>query len=122
MFFKSRVKNSLSTILKFPQFHESLLNRVLGVLACFACLRACVLTCLACLRAYVLGMPACLRAWRARVLACFCTHVLNLRVCYDACLACSALAYSRFCLIIVFVCINQSFTIKGKLLIRVNLS
>ena len=144
MFFKSRVKNSLSTILKFPQFHESLLNRVLGVLACsrarvlcvFTCLRAyvlsvlaclrawhaCVLACLACLRAYVLGMPACLRAWRARVLACFCTHVLNLRVCYDACLACSALAYSRFCLIIVFVCINQSFTIKGKLLIRVNLS
>ena len=68
---------------------SSLLNRVLGVLACsrawrayvltclecllahvltwLACLRACVLTCLACLRAYVL---ACSRAWRAYVLAC----------------------------------------------------
>ena len=76
--------------------------------------RACVLTCLACLRAYVLGVPACL--------TCFCTRVFKLRACYDACLTCSALAYSRFCLIIVFVCTNQGFTIKGKLLIHVNLS
>ena len=75
---------------------------------------ACVLACLACLCAYVLTYLACL--------ACFCTRVLNLRTSYDACLACSALAYSRFCLIIIFVCINQGFTIKGKLLIRVNLS
>ena len=114
----------------------SLLNRVLGVLSCFACLRACVLTCLACLRAYALtwlvclrscvfGVFACLRAWRGCVLAClsyFCTRVLNLSACYDACLSCSALAYSRFCQIIVFVCINQGFAVKRKLLIRVNLS
>ena len=114
-------------------FHGSLLNRVLGVLGAralclftslrthvlgvLACLRACVLgvlTCLACLRAYVLGVPACL--------ACFCTRVFNLRACYDARWTCSALAYSHFCLIIVFVCTNQGFTIKRKLLIHVNLS
>ena len=93
----------------------SLLNRVLGVLACFACLRSCVLTCLACLGAWrvsVFSVLVCLRVSCACVLAClvrFCTHVLNLRACYDACLACSALAYERFCLIIVF-------TIKGKVL------
>ena len=52
---------------------ESLLNRVLGVLACsrawraylHACLRACVFTCLACLCAYDRGVFPCLRAWRA---------------------------------------------------------
>ena len=66
---------------------SSLLNRVLGVLACFGCLRPCVLTCLACLRAYmltylracVLGVLACLtylvflrnwRVWCACVCAC----------------------------------------------------
>ena len=80
------------------------------VLACLACLRACLLTCL---RAYV---PACPRAWHA------CMHVLCLRASYDACLACLPLTYSRFCLIIYFVCINQGFAIKRKLLIHVNLS
>ena len=46
---------------------RSLLNRVLGVLACFVCLRVGVLTCLACLRAGVLGAFVCLRVC---VLAC----------------------------------------------------
>ena len=69
--------------------------------------RACVLACFACLRACVLSVLMCL--------ACFCIRVLNLRACYAGCFAC-------FGLIIVFVCINQGFTIKGKLLIRVNLS
>ena len=64
-------------------FQGSLLNRVLGVLACsrawhayvlgvltcLACLRACVLTCLACLRAHVLGVLTYLRAY-VGVLAC----------------------------------------------------
>ena len=86
------------------------------VLACLACLCACVLACLACLRACVLTCLACLRAWRA------CMHVLCLRASYDACLACLPLTYSRFCLIIYFVCINQGFAIKRKLLIHVNLS
>ena len=46
---------------------ESLLNRVLGVLACSACLRARVLTCLC---AHVLGVFMCLRSWRVSVLTC----------------------------------------------------
>ena len=54
---------------------RSLLNHVLGVLACFACLRALrasvlgvlgVFTSLAYLRAYVLGVLACVRAWLLR--------------------------------------------------------
>ena len=81
------------------------------VLCVFTCLRAHVVGVLACLRAYVL------KCLRARVLS-----VLNLRACYDACLACSALAYSRFCIIFYFVCINQGFTIKRKLSIHGNLS
>ena len=40
----------------------NLLNRVLGVLACFACLRAHMLGVFVCLRAGVLGVFACLRA------------------------------------------------------------
>ena len=81
--------------------------------------RACVLACLTCL--------ACLRAWRACVLTCSaclraCMYMLCLRASYDACFACLPLTYSRFCLIIYFVCINQGFTIKRKLLIHVNLS
>ena len=78
--------------------------------------RACVLACLVCLRARVLDVLACSRAWRA------CMHVLCLRASYDACLACLPLTYSRFCLIIYFVCISQGFAIKRKLLIHVNLS
>ena len=58
------------------------------------------------LRVYVL---ACLRVWLAFVI-----RVLCLRACYDACLACLGLAYSRFCLIIYFVCMNQGFAIKRK--------
>ena len=125
-------------------FQRSLLNRKLGVLACSRAYglaysrawRVCVLgvlKCLAswrayvlaCLRAYVIACLACSRVWHACVLACFvclCIRVLCLRACYDAFLACLALAYSRFCLIIYFVCINQGFAIKRKLLIHVNLS
>ena len=108
--------------------------------------RACVLTCLACLRAHVLGVLACSRTYVLGVLTCFrahvrgvftclrahvlgvltclraCMYTLCLRASYDACFACLPLAYSRFCLIIYFVCINQGFAIKRKLLIHVNLS
>ena len=106
------------TVENFCMNNASLLN---CVLACLACLRVCVLACLACLRACLLTylcahVLACLRAWRA------CMHVLCLRASYDACLACLPLTYSRFCLIIYFVCINQGFVIKRKLLIHVNLS
>ena len=75
----------------FIALYPSLLNRVLGVLACSPALRIYVL---ASSRAYVLsvlGVPTCLRVWRACVLtclACFCTCVLNLRACHDAWLAC----------------------------------
>ena len=69
-----------------PITHESAKSRGLRVY---------VLACLVCLRAYVFG-------------------VLCLHACYDACLACLALAYSRFCLIIYFVCMNQGFAIKRK--------
>ena len=117
----------------------SLLNSVLGVLAwssalrgyavaCSRAWRVCVLTCLRAWRVCVLDGFACLAlsyVWRACMLAClacFCIRVLCLRAFYDACLACLTLAYSRFCLIIHFVCINQDFAIKGKLLIHVNLS
>ena len=102
---------------------------VLGVFAClragllgvFACLRACVLGMLACLRAYVL---ASLRSYVLAYLACLraCIRVLCLRASYDACLACLPLTYSRFCLIIYFVCLNQGFAIKRKLLIYINLN
>ena len=57
-----------------------MLNRVLGVLACFACLRACVLRCLAHLRAYVLGVLTCLRACVLTCLVCLC---LWGRACYN---------------------------------------
>ena len=94
------------------------------MLACLTCLRACVFTCLACLRACVLTCLACLHACVLTCLACLraCMYVLCLRASYDACLACLPLTYSRFCLIIYFVCINQGFAIKRKLLIHVNLS
>ena len=70
----------------FIALYPSLLNRVLGVLACSRALRIyvlassrayvlSVLTCLACLRACVFGVLACSRAWRAFVLACL-TYVL----------------------------------------------
>ena len=81
------------------------------VLECLACLFPYVITCLARLLACVF---TCLRA---RVVG-----VLCLRACYDVCLACLALAHSRFCLIIYFVWINQGFAIKRKLLTHVNLS
>ena len=67
--------------------------------------RAYVLACLACLRACLLGVFACLRA---------CMLVLCLRASYDVFLAFLPSTYSRFCLIIYFVCINQSFAIKKK--------
>ena len=111
---------------------RSLLNHVLGVLACFVCLCVGVLTCLACLRVYVLAclarlcayVFACLRARELVVLTCLgaCMRMLCLRASYNVCLACLPLTYSRFCLIIYFVCINQGFAIKRKLLIYVNLS
>ena len=74
----------------------------------FACLRA--------LRVYVLP---CSRAWRAFVLVCL-TYMVAMMGAWHAQHRRTCLI--RFCLIIVFVCINQGFTIKGKLLIRVNLS
>ena len=75
---------------------DSLLNHVLGVLACsrawraymltwLACLRARVLGMLTCLRAHVLGVLACSRAWRAWC-ACVCKCVL-------VCLICLAFQY-----------------------------
>ena len=101
-------------------------------LGMLACLRACVLECLS---ACVLTCWACSRVWRACVLtclACFYVRVLGVLACLlwwnvllsyvFACLACLALAHSRFCLIIYFVCINQGFVIERKLLIHVNLS
>ena len=84
-------------------------------LCVFACLRACVLTCLACLRAGVFGVFAWLRVCVFVCLVCLHAYVL-------ACLACLPLTYSRFCLIIYFLCINQGFAIKRKLLIHVHLS
>ena len=94
------------------------------VLTCLACLRVCVLACLACLRAYVLACLACLRSYVIGVFTCWraCMYVLCLRASYDACLAHLPLTYSHFCLIIHFVCINQGFSIKRKLLIHLNLN
>ena len=92
-----------------------------GMLGVFACLRAGVLGVLTCWRAYVL---ACLRSYVLGVFACLhaCMCVFCLRASYDACLASLPLTCSRFCLIIYFVCINQGFAIKRKLLIYANLS
>ena len=106
----------ISDVSKIILVSLSLLNRVLGVLTWLACLRARVLGVLACSRAYVLGVLTCLACLRA------CMYMLCLRASYDACFACLPLTYSRFCLIIYFVCINQGFAIKRKLLIHVNLS
>ena len=114
------------------------------VLACSRAWCVCVLPCLVCLRVSVLtcfraSMLPCFRAWRAYVLACLSclaclrasrAHVLGV-LCVLTCLLWwnvllsslfLCLAYSRFCLIIYFVCINQGFAIKRKLLIHVNLS
>ena len=86
--------------------------------------RACVFACLTCLRAHVLGVLACSRACVLTCSACLraCMYMLCLRASCDVCFAYLALTYSRFCLIIYFVCINQGFAIKRKLLIHVNLS
>ena len=100
----------------------SLLNSLLGVLCVFACWRAYVLGMFACLCAGVFGVFACLRAYVLENLACLCACVLCLRASYNMSLACLSLTYSRFCLINYFVCINQGFAIKRKLLIHVNLS
>ena len=99
----------------------SLLNRMLGMLACS---HVCVLTCLACLHACVLGVFACLRPGMLGMFVCLCAcmSVLCLRASYDVCLACLPLMYPCFCLIIYFVCINQGFAIKRKLLIYANFS
>ena len=123
------LSHELPNDLRVSILGKSLLNRLLGVLARSPAWRAYALACScawhayalprsrACiLRASVLTCLARLRAWLA------CMHVLCLRASYDACLACLPLTYSRFCLIIYFVCINQGFAIKRKLLIHVNLS
>ena len=78
------------------------------VLACSPAWWVCVLTCLACLLACVLGVLVWLMYLRVRVVGVLCIRLLCLHACYDACLACLALAYSCFCLI-YFVCINQGF-------------
>ena len=62
----------------FAHIYMSLLNCVLGVLACSRALRAFVLTCLACLRAYVLTCLACLRA-------CVLTYLVCLHACVRGC-------------------------------------
>ena len=70
---------------------RSLLNRVLGVLACFVCLRVGVLACLACLRVYVL---ACLVRLCAYVFACLRDCVLGNLSCLRAwVLVCACFAY-----------------------------
>ena len=64
----------------------SLLNCVLGVLAC---LRAYVLVCSRICHAYVFTSLAYLRAWRTSVigvLACLCAYVLGVLVCVRVCL------------------------------------
>ena len=60
----------------------SLLNRVLGVLAC---LRACMLCVFTCLRGHVLCVLSCLRAWRAYVLSVFaCLRAWGVLACLRA--------------------------------------
>ena len=61
-----------------PLFNQSLLNCVLGVLACSRGLRVYVLACLRAWRAYVLGVFTCLRA--------FVLGVLGVLACVRACL------------------------------------
>ena len=127
------LKNGISKICEMESAKSHALHAV--VLACLACLCACMLTCLACFRAYLLACLACLHVWCACMLAyfaCFCVCMLSVLMCLlwwnvllsyvFACLACLAFVYSRFCLIIYFVCINQVFSIKRKLLIHVNLT
>ena len=91
----------------FAHIYMSLLNCVLGVLACsralrahvlcvLSCLRACVLTCLACLRAYLLGVLACLPAWRACVLACLRAYVLACLRTWCVCM--------RVCVVVTMKC------------------
>ena len=75
-----------------PPCAFSLLNRVLGVLACsqhsstppsvllLECSRACALGMLACIRACVLGMHICFRTWCACLITCshaWCVCVLT---------------------------------------------
>ena len=128
-------KNVLSAVSFLLQQILFLISRRVCLIACLACLCARVLCMFTCLRSHVLGVFACLRACVLGVLACLrasvfgvfgclraCIRVLCLRASYDACLACLALTYSFFCLVIYFVCINKGFAIKRKLLIHVNLS
>ena len=87
---------------------KSLLNRVLGVLVCFARLIACVLTCLACLRAWcacvctcVLVMMKCFIFLRVCVLGvlfcliCFTFQYLNLKI-LTAKKLCALLSWTYF--------------------------
>ena len=86
--------------------HGSLLNRVLGVLACSRALRVYVLACSRALRAYVLTRLACLRAYRAyvlSVLACLHTSVLGV-----------------LCVLGVFNCLRawRAYVLTGLLCLR----
>ena len=75
----------------------SLLNRMLGVLCVFTCLRAHVVGTLTCLRAYALGVLswlACLRDWHARR-----AYVLSVHACLRAWCTCA-----RACMLVVMKC------------------
>ena len=81
----------------------SLLNCVLGVLAC---LRACVLTYLPCLRVYVLGLLACLayfRDWCACVLVCLRAWCACVRACVLVIMKC--FIFLRVCVLGVLFCL-----------------
>ena len=90
-------------------FNMSLLNRVLGVLACSRALRVYVLACSRALCAFVL---TCLHAWRGYVLTCLRACVLTClgRACVLTCLACfrayvfGVLACVRACVVITMKC------------------
>ena len=72
---------------------QSLQNRVLDVLTCFACSHVCLPTCLACFRVCVFSCLACSACLHARVIG-----VL-------ACLRAPVIASLRFYLVIYFICI-----------------
>ena len=78
-YLSKRVRKNCIMTLSLCVHGTSLLNRVLGVLACSSALRVYVVACsrvlrasaLTCLRAYMLRVLACLRASVLGVLACF---------------------------------------------------
>ena len=109
----------------------SLLNRLLGVLCVFTCLRAHVLGVITCSRACVLGVPSCLVCLTCLAcLVCMRAYVLGVLACVRACFNemfyfltflrtwCAFLSYLFYISILKF---NNSYSKKFVYFVKLNI-